>query len=269
MRSLETVVMMDTSSSATPSALDAAATVPRREVSAMFTAVGVVEAGTAMVAVMRTLAAATRITTSHLSTPAVVATFACKLDLSLPENSSTLPLAISVITTVPVEGGGGGEGGGGDGDGGGEESGGRLGGGGLGGGQLGGSKLGDGGGLVDGDGLGGGFGGLGLGGGSSAVLMRRLAVLAASSAAAAAETEAAAKGLTAGKPGPGEAASTAAGCNQLRSGLAAAAADATAMAAATRTAAARTAAARTAAARTAPVARAAAKARAEMEAAAA
>merc|ERR1719424_2231277 len=67
---------------------------------------------------MRTLAAATLITTSDLSTPAVVATFACRLALSLSEKASTLPLTIISTRTVPVEGGVGGEGGGGGGGGG-------------------------------------------------------------------------------------------------------------------------------------------------------
>ena len=71
----------------------------------MFTAKGVVEAGTVIMAMTRTLAAATLITTSDLSTPAVVATFACRLALSLSEKASTLPLTIIVTTTVPVEGG--------------------------------------------------------------------------------------------------------------------------------------------------------------------
>eukprot|EP00964_Phaeocystis_antarctica_P045100 scaffold25947_cov62-Phaeocystis_antarctica.AAC.2 len=53
-----------------------------------------------MVAVMITLAAATRIVTSDLSTPAAVAIFCCKLEVS--EKSLTLPLAVSVSTTVAL-----------------------------------------------------------------------------------------------------------------------------------------------------------------------
>eukprot|EP00964_Phaeocystis_antarctica_P050332 scaffold29213_cov36-Phaeocystis_antarctica.AAC.1 len=49
-----------------------------------------------MVAVMITLAAATRI----VSTPAAVAIFCCKLEVS--EKSLTLPLAVSVSTTVAL-----------------------------------------------------------------------------------------------------------------------------------------------------------------------
>ena len=105
-----------------------------------------------MVAVITTLAAATRIVTSDLSTPAASATFCCKLDLSFAEKSLMLPLAVSVSTTVPTEGGGDGVGGGGDGEGGGGEG---DGGGGEGGGGLGGGV----------EGGGGGEGGSGLGGG--------------------------------------------------------------------------------------------------------
>ena len=59
--------------------------VPRVEESEVCTWSAVLEAGTAMVAVMRTLAAVTRIVTSDLSTPAALATFCCKRDLSLSE----------------------------------------------------------------------------------------------------------------------------------------------------------------------------------------
>ena len=126
------------------SAAEASAAVPRVEESEVCTASAVVEAGTAMVAVMRTLAAATRIVTSDLSTPAASATFCCKLDLSSSEKSLTLPLAVNVSTTVPTEGGG---------DGGNE---------GLGGGGLGEGEGGEG---LGGGGLGEGGGGEGLGGG--------------------------------------------------------------------------------------------------------
>ena len=73
-------LMVGTSSTMMPSAVEASAAVPRLEESEACTASAVVEAGTAMVAVMRTLAAATRIVTSDLSTPAALATFCCKLD---------------------------------------------------------------------------------------------------------------------------------------------------------------------------------------------
>ena len=131
-------VIVGTSSTAMTSAAEASAVVPRVEESEFCTASAVVEAGTAMVAVMRTLAAATRIVTSDLSTPAASATFCCKLDLSSSERSLTLPLAVSVSTTVPGDGGGGlgdgGDGGGGLGEGGDGDGGGGLGdgGGGLG-----------------------------------------------------------------------------------------------------------------------------------------
>ena len=113
-------VMVGTSSTATPSAVEAASAVPKLEESKVCRTSAVVEAGTAMVAVMRTLTAATLIVTSDLSTPAALATFCCKLDLSSSEYSLTLPLAVSVSTTVSVEGrgGGGGVGGGGGGGGG-------------------------------------------------------------------------------------------------------------------------------------------------------
>ena len=103
-------VIVGTSSTVKPSVVEAASAVPRLEESEVCSTPAVVEAGTAMVAVMRTLAAATRIVTSDLSTSAALATFCCKLDLSLSEKSPTLPLAVSVSTTVPIEGGGGGGG---------------------------------------------------------------------------------------------------------------------------------------------------------------
>eukprot|EP00964_Phaeocystis_antarctica_P093432 scaffold60280_cov70-Phaeocystis_antarctica.AAC.1 len=116
-------VVVGTPSTVRPSTAEAASAVPRVEESEVCTSSAVMEAGTAMVAVTRTLAAATRIVTSDLSTPAASATFCCKLDLSLSEKSLTLPLAVSVSTTVPTEGSGdggaggaGGSGGGGGGD---------------------------------------------------------------------------------------------------------------------------------------------------------
>ena len=74
-----------TSSIVIPSAAEAAAAVPRVEESESCTTSAVVEAGTAIVAVMRTLAAVTRIVTSDLSTPAALATFCCKLETSVSE----------------------------------------------------------------------------------------------------------------------------------------------------------------------------------------
>ena len=65
-----------------PSASEAAAAVPRVEASEVCTASAVVEAGTAMVAVMITLAAATSMVTSDLSTPAAVAILACRSEVS-------------------------------------------------------------------------------------------------------------------------------------------------------------------------------------------
>ena len=59
--------MVGASSTVTPSAVEAASAVPRVEESEVSTTSGAVEAGTAMVAVMRTLPAATSIVTSDLS----------------------------------------------------------------------------------------------------------------------------------------------------------------------------------------------------------
>ena len=81
----EAINIVGTASTATPSSVEAASAVPRVEASEVCSASAVVEAGTMMVAVMRTLAAATRIVTSDLSTPAAAATFCCRLDLSLSE----------------------------------------------------------------------------------------------------------------------------------------------------------------------------------------
>ena len=81
----DSTVMVGTSSTVTPSTVEAAPAVPNLEVSEVRIASTVMEAGMAMVAVMRTLAAATLIVTSDLSTPAAVATFCCKLDWLLPE----------------------------------------------------------------------------------------------------------------------------------------------------------------------------------------
>ena len=81
----ESTVMLGISSTVTPSAVEAASAVPRLEESEVCSTSAVVEAGTAIVAVMRTLAAVTRIVTSDLSTPAALATFCCKLETSVSE----------------------------------------------------------------------------------------------------------------------------------------------------------------------------------------
>ena len=66
-----------------PSALEASAGSPRLEESISCTVVAVVEAGTAMVAVMITLPAATSTVTSDLSTPAALAKFCFKSSWTL------------------------------------------------------------------------------------------------------------------------------------------------------------------------------------------
>ena len=66
-----------------PRAADAAAVVvPRVEAREAWTEVMVVEAGTEMVAVIRTLAAATAMATRDASTPAAAAMLCCKLEVS-------------------------------------------------------------------------------------------------------------------------------------------------------------------------------------------
>eukprot|EP00964_Phaeocystis_antarctica_P030697 scaffold17359_cov57-Phaeocystis_antarctica.AAC.4 len=65
-----------------PSAAEAAAAVPRVELSEVCTAAAVVEAGTAMVAVMSTLPAVTTMVTSDSSTPAAAAMRCRKLEVS-------------------------------------------------------------------------------------------------------------------------------------------------------------------------------------------
>ena len=71
-----------TPSTVRPSAWEAAAAVPRTRVSFSCTESTVVEAGTARVAVMITLAAATSIVTCDVSRPAMFAMFSCKLEVS-------------------------------------------------------------------------------------------------------------------------------------------------------------------------------------------
>ena len=77
-----TVRMVESDSTVIPSAAEALSAVPRVEESEVCTAAAVMEAGTVMVAVMITLAAATLIVTNDLSTPAAVAIFCCKLEVS-------------------------------------------------------------------------------------------------------------------------------------------------------------------------------------------
>ena len=79
---LVTILKVGSDSTVIPSAAEAAAAVPRLEESEVFSAVALMEAGTAMVAVMITLAAATPIVTSDLSMPAAVAILFCKLEVS-------------------------------------------------------------------------------------------------------------------------------------------------------------------------------------------
>ena len=78
----ETIVTAGFSSIVMPSAVEAVAAVPRVESSEACIAAAVVEAGTAMVAVMSTLPAVTAMVTSDLSTPAAVATPRRKLEVS-------------------------------------------------------------------------------------------------------------------------------------------------------------------------------------------
>ena len=71
-----------TSSTVMPKRVEAATAVPRAEASEVCTVVAVVEAGMEMVAVIITLAAATPIVMSDMSTPAVVATLCRKVEVS-------------------------------------------------------------------------------------------------------------------------------------------------------------------------------------------
>ena len=75
-------VMLGSDSTAMPSAAEAVAAVPRVEKSVACTAAGVVEAGTAIVAVMITLAAATWMDTEAASTPALAAIDSWRSDVS-------------------------------------------------------------------------------------------------------------------------------------------------------------------------------------------
>ena len=80
------IVIVGTVRTVTPSAVEGAvedsAAMPRVVDSEACTIEAVVEAGTAMVAVMITLAADTSMVTSDVSTPAAVATFCCRLEVS-------------------------------------------------------------------------------------------------------------------------------------------------------------------------------------------
>ena len=80
------IVIVGTARIRTPSAVEGAVegsvAMPRVEDSEACTAAAVVEAGTPMVAVMITLAAATSMVTSDLSTPAAVAILACRSEVS-------------------------------------------------------------------------------------------------------------------------------------------------------------------------------------------
>ena len=122
-----TSTMMGIDITVTPSAVEAAAAVPRVEDSVVCTAAGVVEAGTAMVAVMSTLPAVTVTVTAEVSTPAAAAIEVRREAFLVSSKSLTLPLTVMVSTTAVDDGsdggGGGGEGdgGGGEGDGGGGE----------------------------------------------------------------------------------------------------------------------------------------------------
>ena len=76
-------MILGSDSTVMPSAAEAAAAVPRVEASEVCTAAGVVEAGTAMVAVMITEPAATLMVTSEASsTPAAVAILCRRLEVS-------------------------------------------------------------------------------------------------------------------------------------------------------------------------------------------
>ena len=79
---VKALARVGTDSTAMPRAAEAEAAVPRVEESDSSTMVAAEEAGTAMLAVMITLAADTLIVTSDASTPAAVAMFCCKVEVS-------------------------------------------------------------------------------------------------------------------------------------------------------------------------------------------
>ena len=97
--------MAGTDSIMTPSTVKAAAAVPRVEESEVCTAAAVVEAGTAMVAVMSTLAAVMAMATAELSTPATAAIELWREVVFVSSKSLTLPLAVIVSTTDDGSGG--------------------------------------------------------------------------------------------------------------------------------------------------------------------
>ena len=75
--------MLGALSTSTPSAAEAAVAVPRRSASESRSMAAVADGGTAMVAVMITLPAATWIETSDGETPATAATRRCRLEVVL------------------------------------------------------------------------------------------------------------------------------------------------------------------------------------------
>eukprot|EP00964_Phaeocystis_antarctica_P143373 scaffold108915_cov60-Phaeocystis_antarctica.AAC.5 len=78
----EAIATVGDDSTMTPSAAEAdSAVTPNVDNSELCTAEAVVAAGTAMMAVMSTLAAATLMVTNHSSRPAASATFCCKLEV--------------------------------------------------------------------------------------------------------------------------------------------------------------------------------------------
>ena len=79
---VDTSSMVGTFSTVIPNAMEADSAVPRLEESERRIPSTVMEAGMVMVAVMSTLAAATSISTSDLSTLTAFAIFCCKLEIS-------------------------------------------------------------------------------------------------------------------------------------------------------------------------------------------
>ena len=74
--------MVGASSTVRPSAAEASAAVPRLVPRSIINDAGLLEAGTAMVAVMTTLPGATLIVTSDVSKPDTAAMLCCKLEVS-------------------------------------------------------------------------------------------------------------------------------------------------------------------------------------------
>ena len=77
----EAIMTVGTDSTMKPNAIEAAAAVARLEESDVCTVLAAKEVGTAMVAVMITLAAVTLIATSELSMPLAAAMLCCKLEV--------------------------------------------------------------------------------------------------------------------------------------------------------------------------------------------